>query len=337
MVRVTKGTKHRALLAMAAAAALVLPNHPAHAEILARQPLHAACFTTAALAARPEERAPQRLPTRNSLKPPEAGTAQAGPLPQDRRGAIRRVDLAPGSRKLVALTLDFCEQTHEIAGYDGAIVDTLRRERVPATLFMGGKWMLSHEARTQQLISDPLFEIASHGWVHRNVRGLTGADLTREITAPSGAYRVVRASLAEMQCAKPQAAALSTIPQQLKLTRFAFGACNAESLRVANDAGLMAIQWDVSTGDPSPATSARQIVDTIVRNTRPGSIILAHANGRGVNTAAAMPAAIKLLRERGFEFVTVSALLAAGKPVVVDTCYDARPGDTDKYDRFFLR
>ena len=60
---------------------------------------------------------------------------------------------------------------------------------------MGGKWMLSHEARTQQLVSDPLFEIGAHGWVHRNVRGLTGADLTREITAPTGAYRVVRTSL----------------------------------------------------------------------------------------------------------------------------------------------
>lgn len=325
------------LKAIALTSALLLQQAPAMAEVRERQALQAACFSPAALASSAEERSPRRLLQRSALRTPELGAAAARPVPPAQRGAIRRVDLPSGSRKLVALTLDFCEQAHEIAGYDGAILDTLRREHVPATLFMGGKWMLSHEARTHQLISDPLFEIGTHGWAHRNVRGLSGGDLTREITAPTGAYRVVRASLAASQCAVPLAAALSSVPQQVELTRFAFGACNAESLRVANDAGLLAIQWDVSTGDPSPSTSARQIVDTIVRNTRPGSIILAHANGRGFNTAAAMPAAIKALRDRGFEFVTVGALLAAGKPVIVDTCFDARPGDTDKYDRFFLR
>jgi hypothetical protein len=29
----------------------------------------------------------------------------------------------------------------------------------------------------------------------------------------------------------------------------------------------------------------------------------------------------------------VSELLAAGRPVVASTCYDTRPGDTDRYDR----
>jgi peptidoglycan-N-acetylglucosamine deacetylase len=258
------------------------------ADSAPRQALQAACYSPAVLAARPDERMPQRSGTGRSLRAPEAGVAQAAPLLPGRRGAIRRVDLPAGSRKLVALTLDFCEQLHEIAGYDGAILDILRRERVAATLFMGGKWMLSHEARAQQLMSDPLFEIGTHGWVHRNVRGLAGAELAREITAPSGAYRTVRASLAASQCAKPHQAALSAVPQQVGLMRFAFGACSVESLRVANDAGLHAVQWDVSTGDPSPSTSARQIVETIVRNTRPGSIILAHANGRGVHTAAAL-------------------------------------------------
>jgi peptidoglycan-N-acetylglucosamine deacetylase len=37
----------------------------------------------------------------------------------------------------------------------------------------------------------------------------------------------------------------------------------------------------------------------------------------------------------GYEFVTVSELLAAGEPVIVDSCYDSRPGDTDKYDFLF--
>jgi hypothetical protein len=36
----------------------------------------------------------------------------------------------------------------------------------------------------------------------------------------------------------------------------------------------------------------------------------------------------------GFEFVTVSELLDAGTPVVSQTCFDSRPGDTDRYDHF---
>jgi peptidoglycan-N-acetylglucosamine deacetylase len=235
------------------------------------------------------------------------------------------------------LTLDFCEQAHEIAGYDGAIIDILRRERVSATLFMGGKWIVSHGLRTQQLMTDPLFEIGTHGWVHRNVRGLAGPELIKEITAPTGAYGAVRSQLAAAQCAAPYKAAVASIPSQVSLYRFPFGACHAESLAAANAAGLLAIQWDLSTGDPSPSTSARDIASAMIRNAKPGSIIIAHANGRGHHTAAALPEAIKGLRAKGFEFVTVSALLAAGKPVIAPTCYDSRPGDTDKYDRFFAR
>ena len=45
---------------------------------------------------------------------------------------------------------------------------------------------------------------------------------------------------------------LLLIPERPALYRFPFGACNAESLQAVTDAGLLAIQWDVATGDPSP-------------------------------------------------------------------------------------
>jgi hypothetical protein len=43
------------------------------------------------------------------------------------------------------------------------------------------------------------------------------------------------------------------------------------------------------------------------------------------------------MRKRGYKFVTVSELLAAGKPEIVSTCYDRRPGDTNRYDVVQLR
>jgi amidohydrolase family protein len=92
------------------------------------------------------------------------------------------------------------------------------------------------------------------------------------------------------------------------------------------------IQWDHSTGDPAPSQSAKAIAAAMLRSVKPGSIIIAHANGRGYHTSAALPLAIPALRAKGFEFVTVSELLAAGTPEIVQSCYDSHPGDTDRYD-----
>ena len=89
-------------------------------------------------------------------------------------GAIRRVELPPG-KKLVALTFDLCETPGETAGYDGGIVDILRARGIKATFFAGGQWMASHRTRTGQLLSDPLFEVGTHGWAHRNTRLINGA------------------------------------------------------------------------------------------------------------------------------------------------------------------
>jgi peptidoglycan/xylan/chitin deacetylase (PgdA/CDA1 family) len=300
----------------------------AHADD--RAALQAACWRPATLAATPGENIAVRA-SRSSVRVPRIEGAGDAAATAPIKGAIRRVTLPPG-KKLIALTFDLCETGGEVAGYDGSVIDYLRSQGVKATFFAGGRWMLSHQARAQQLLSDPLFEIGTHGWAHRNTRLLGGAELRQEIMAPSAAYTAVRSELAQAQCAGPHAAVLSSIPRQPALFRFPFGACNAQSLQAVVDGGLLAIQWDVATGDPSPHQSARAIAGAMIRNARPGSIIISHANGRGYHTAEALPMAIPALKAKGFEFVTVSELLAAGTPVVTDTCYDSHPGDTDRYD-----
>jgi peptidoglycan-N-acetylglucosamine deacetylase len=300
----------------------------------------AQCWSAPDLRALPGENIVQKVPQSRSpnLKSFSAPTpttlSPSGPNPQG--GAVRRVDL-PRGLKLIALTFDFCEQPGEIAGYEGGIIDFLRQHQIKATLFVGGKWMATHPARTQQLLSDPLFEIASHGLAHRNTRLLTGADLTREITGPSTIYAASRENFATAQCAAPFTRTIASIPPAIRLFRFPFGACHPEGLAAVAAAGLTAIQWDVSTGDPAPTQSAQAIANTMITRAKPGSIIIAHANGRGHHTADALPLAIPKLLAQGFRFVTVGELMAAGKPVVTDTCYDAQPGDTDKYDTLFTK
>ena len=291
----------------------------------------AACWSAEALHARPGEGAPLKGDRRFDRPEPDRTLAPFAPVPPELRGSVRRVELPPG-RKLVALTFDLCEQPGEVAGYDGAIVDYLRANGIKATFFAGGKWLRSHEERGRQLLSDPLFEIGSHGWAHRNLRLLTGTARLREVLWPQQAYEGLRADVAAMQCARSTPAALGHVAPRIRLFRFPYGACNPEAMAAVNEAGLIAVQWDVSSGDPSPMQSARAIADQLVRHAKPGSILINHANGRGHHTAAALPLAIPKLKAMGFEFVTVSELLAAGRPVVTATCYDSRPGDTERYD-----
>ena len=98
------------------------------------------------------------------------------------------------------------------------------------------------------------------------------------------------------------------------------------------DFGLPAIQWDVVSGDPVKGRSAAAIARTVLGSAKPGSIIVFHANGRGHGTEASLHLFVPKLREAGFDFVTVSELLASGTPVAVPECYEMRPGDNRRYD-----
>ena len=112
--------------------------------------------------------------------------------------------------------------------------------------------------------------------------------------------------------------------------RFPYGACSPAALNEVAQQGLVPIQWDVSSGDPTVGQSEQGIQRQVLSNVAPGSIVLFHANGRGWHTQGALPGIIAGLKARGYEFATVSELLAAGEPVTSPTCYDSRPGDADR-------
>lgn len=290
------------------------------------------CWSAAVLSGTPNEKKIVKGIKTFDAPPPATALEPSTPVPMAWRGAVRRVKLPPG-KKLIALTFDMCELPGEVTGYDAQLVDYLRANSIKATFFAGGKWMRSHAERTKQLMADPLFEIGNHAEAHRNLRLLSGQALADEIEGPQRAYEIQRAQQRTHQCVADDPA-FDTIPPRISLFRFPFGACNQAALDAVNDAGLVAIQWDVSTGDPVPAQSAAAIADAILQ-AKPGAIIIGHGNGRGFHTSEALAIAIPKMQAKGFDFVTVSELLAQGTPEISATCYDRRPGDTDRYDTFF--
>ncbi len=284
----------------------------------------AACFSPAALAGRTSETAPVHGAPGSRVAVPTTAAAASHPAPIS--GAIRRVDLPEGV-KLVALTFDLCEADGEVAGYDGAIVDYLRRTQTKATFFAGGKWLVNHRERASQLLSDQAFEIGNHTWSHWNLAVASGAKMQNQVNGVEPAYAQISQAVAAACPARPGA------DERMQLFRFPYGSCSTESLAYVNHRGYRAIQWDVDSGDPVVGLGGEHMARNILARVRPGSIILMHANGRGYHTAEALTIVVPRLRAEGYQFVRVSDLLAAGRPVVVPTCYSEQPGDTAAYDR----
>ncbi|MFP5368795.1 MAG: polysaccharide deacetylase family protein, partial [Actinomycetes bacterium] len=101
------------------------------------------------------------LPTRDEIIERFSGhAAQYWGL--DAPGVLSRLPETAGG---AALTLDYCggpggSQT------DHTILDLLRSNEVPATLFLNARWIADNRALAKELAEDPLFEIANHGTGH---------------------------------------------------------------------------------------------------------------------------------------------------------------------------
>lgn len=312
-----------------ALAVLVLAGHAASVRAAEL------CWTPAQLAGRPDE-ARIHKNIADAFRPvPKRVSAAASPWPPSMAGKVLRRVKLPEGQKLVALTFDLCEQPFEISGYQGDIIDILRANAVPATIFAGGKWLVTHPDRAEQLLADPLFEVANHAWEHRNFRVIPHKVRLAEIDGAMAAYEGTARRLAQRAClARDNRPAVSVPASHQRLFRFPFGACTSEAIAEVQSRGLLAVQWDVSSADPWPGQSTAGIVSTVMTRVRPGSIVLFHANGRGFKTPSALPEVIKALKAQGYGFVTVSQLLATpgAVPELTSDCYDFKPSDVHRYD-----
>jgi peptidoglycan/xylan/chitin deacetylase (PgdA/CDA1 family) len=91
-----------------------------------------------------------------------------------------------------------------------------------------------------------------------------------------------------------------------------YGATNAAiNKRLNEEFGLKVIMWDVDPLDWKNRNS-EHVKTAILKNTKSGSIVLAH--DIHPTTIGAMADAIDALKEKGFQFVTVSELVAMDRP-----------------------
>ncbi len=273
------------------------------------------------------------IPNDTSLPKDDGTCYKRSSISKVKIGTIRRVDDIPNT-KVVALTFDMCELAIRTTGYNAAIVNFLRLHKIPATFFLGGKWMKSHPERAMQLIVDPLFEVGSHAWTHGNFGIMSPLKMREQILWTQAQYNVLRRQIIERIKSKNSSLSSHNIPECLKLFRLPYGRCTNQALAMLADLGLNVIQWDI-VAERHQDNSLPGLEQDIVHKVRAGSIILFHANCVPIGSEKLLQRTVEALKLQGYQFVTVSELLTMGKPQYVMEGYFLVPGDNLSLDKKF--
>ena len=180
----------------------------------------------------------------------------------------------------------------------------LEARNIHATIFMTGMWAEVYPGLAREIATNPNFEIGDHSYSHPafhipcyRLDGVSPTEQARQI-------RLAQAAIARSTGVLP------------KYFRFPGGCYDRQSLDLVHAAGLIPVQWNVNSIDAFNAYP-QQIALTVLSEVKPGSIVVMHLHGRAnaPATGQALRLLIPELEKRGYHFLTVSELLAAGTPI----------------------
>jgi peptidoglycan/xylan/chitin deacetylase (PgdA/CDA1 family) len=197
--------------------------------------------------------------------------------------------------KTIALTFDACGGPRG-SKLDSALIEFLRAEKIPATLFVSGSWINANPAAFKKLAADPLFEIGNHGLTHKpcSVSG-------------KSAYGIKgTASVGELvdEIEKNGKKIEAVTGRKPKFYRPGTAYCDEVAVKVAGELGYEVVNYSI-LGDAG-ATWPREKVLAALLRAEPGAIVIMHMNQPRSQTAAGVKEAVPLLREKGFRFVKLS-------------------------------
>ncbi|KUJ35737.1 polysaccharide deacetylase family protein [Streptomyces sp. NPDC093228] len=243
----------------------------------------------------------------------------SAPLPAPTSSAARAPALAPGPRgltpvftraatqeKVLALTFDADQDVDAGPGTAAAggrigfprLVEALRNLKVPATVFMTGRWADENRQEARAIGRDPLFEVAGRSYGNSSSAGdcqwLPVLPLKTMRSDVERAFTAIRTA---------------GVPRPMPYFRFPGGCYDTLALRAIGSLGVTAVQWDVTVGD-APATDAATTVRQVLDGVRPGSVVALHGTGgSAAQSGQVVRAVVPELRGRGYRFVKVSELI----------------------------
>ena len=250
---------------------------------------------TAALAAQPAPKAKPVKPVR-SIEAASKATAS----PNVEKEAAPKTSAAPKEPAItfnsvhvdgpyIAMTFD----DGPSAALTPKLLDILAAHHIKATFFVLGEMVAEHPEILARAAREG-HEIASHSWSHPNLAKMSQEGVRSQLQRTDDEIK-------------------SATGKRPTLFRPPYGSITEREKRWIHDEfGYDIILWDVDPLDwkrPGPAV----VRSRILKETRPGSIVLSHDIHPG--TIEAMPSTFDELEAKGFKFVTVSELLGMATPV----------------------
>jgi peptidoglycan/xylan/chitin deacetylase (PgdA/CDA1 family) len=216
------------------------------------------------------------------------GVASAGPW-RPVEGHVDVTWAVNTSQKLVALTFD----DGPMPNWTSMVHDILDEEKAKATFFLVGRRLVQH-ARLVHGRMDR-HEAGNHTWAHQDLSHLDH-----------------KAAYAQIQ--RSHAAITRITGNEPRHLRPPYGNIGGTTLSAAGSLGYGLVLWSIKMLEKTYEKHPAGLVDYIVGNTRPGTILLAHDTGHRDRLVALRNLATMIhgLRAKGFEFVTVSDLIQAG-------------------------
>ena len=193
-------------------------------------------------------------------------------------------------KKMIALTFDI--SWGEVRPQP--ILDVLDKKglKAKATFFLSSPWGEDHPEIVKKIVEGG-YEIGSHGHKHVNYTELSDDEIKNQIQ-------------------KADTILQDLTKQKPNLIRTPNGDFDNRVLEIADQLGYTVIQWDTDSRDwMNPGVD--QIVSRVLKQAHPGDIILFHASDSCEQTHEALPIIIDKLKQQGYEFVTVSQLIANTK------------------------
>jgi peptidoglycan/xylan/chitin deacetylase (PgdA/CDA1 family) len=180
------------------------------------------------------------------------------------------------------------------------LIATLRSYKVPATVFMTGRWADEYPKEAKDIGQDPLFEVANHSYSHY-------AFTDSCYGLPTVPQERMRAEVEEAYTAFKKAG----VPHAMPYFRFPGGCYDQQALRTLSAVGVTAVQWDVVSGDAF-ATDADAVARQVLEGVKPGSVVVMHCTRSAAPvTEQALRTIVPELRKQGFRFVKVSEMIGS--------------------------
>jgi peptidoglycan/xylan/chitin deacetylase (PgdA/CDA1 family) len=202
----------------------------------------------------------------------------------------------PRNSRKVALTFDDAPDPR----YTPAILDILAQYDVCATFFIVGNRAQKHPQLVQRIQREG-HTIGNHSYDHAVMSKLSISGYRKQIWSTDAILKNI-------------------IGYSPRYVRPPYGELLPQQVRWSKLAGYTIVNWDVDSVDWKNSPSSA-VLRNIKKTLQPGSIILQHAGGGDgqdlSGTVKALPQLILLLRNKGYELVTLPELLgkSADRPI----------------------